>query len=208
MNKSAPLFTALTAAILSIVPSAEAQRTNLSARDALGLVSTQFGPQATQWIAEMRAQGGIPQPSDWQVLAYDQRAPKLLYRFWAGGGRAGDGGVDDLRYPDDVPFGYFGVSQISVDSVAAFTIAEGEARKALSTAAITCCVFANTRPSWSGVLNCSMPRAVSSASSTFPETPGKCSARSGSTAISGHALTGSLSSSTRWPRVARPLQSI
>ena len=130
MNKSAPLFTALAAAILSIVPSAEAQRTNLSARDALGLVSTQFGPQATQWIAEMRAQGGIPQPSDWQVLAYDQRAPKLLYRFWAGGGRAGDGGVDDLRYPDDVPIGYFGVSQISVDSVAAFTIAEGEARKA------------------------------------------------------------------------------
>jgi hypothetical protein len=130
MNKSAPLFTALAVAILSIVPSAEAQRTNLSARDALGLVSTQFGPQATQWIAEMRAQGGIPQPSDWQVLAYDQRAPKLLYRFWAGGGRAGDGGIDDLRYPDDVPVGYFSTSQISVDSVAAFTIAEGEARKA------------------------------------------------------------------------------
>lgn len=130
MNQTAPLFTALAAAILSIVPSAEAQRTNLSAREALGLVSTQFGPQATQWIAEMRAQGGIPQPSDWQILAYDQRAPKLLYRFWAGGGRAGDGGVDDLRYPDDVPVGYFGVSQIAVDSVAAFTIAEGEARKA------------------------------------------------------------------------------
>lgn len=130
MNKTTPIFTALAAAILLVVPSAEAQRTNLSARDALVLVSTQFGPQATQWIAEMRAQGGIPQPSDWQVLAYDERAPKLLYRFWAGGGRAGDGGVDDLRYPDDVPVGYFGASQISVDSVAAFTIAEGEARKA------------------------------------------------------------------------------
>lgn len=130
MNQSNPLFTALAAALLWAAPAAEAQRTNLSARDALGLISAQFGPQATQSIAEMRAQGGIPQPSDWQVLAYDERAPKLLYRFWAGGGRAGDGGVDDLRYPDDVPIGYFGVSQIAVDSVAAFTIAEGEARKA------------------------------------------------------------------------------
>lgn len=109
---------------------AQAQRTNMSAREAIGLVSTQFGPRTVQWLAEMRAQGGIPQPSDWQLLAYDERAPRLLYRFWAGGGRAGDGGIDDLRYPDDVPVGYFSADQIGVDSVAAFTIAEGEARKA------------------------------------------------------------------------------
>lgn len=120
----------LVATVLAQVTAAHAQRTNLSAREALGLVSSQFGPQAVQWVAEMRAQGGIPQPSDWQILSYDQRAPKLLYRFWAGGGRAGDGGIDDLRYPDDVPVGYFGLSQISVDSVAAFTIAEGQARQA------------------------------------------------------------------------------
>jgi hypothetical protein len=109
---------------------ARAQRTNMSAREAIGLVSTQFGPQTVEWLAEMRAQGGIPQPSDWQLLAYDERAPRLLYRFWAGAGRAGDGGVDDTRYPDDVPVGFFSVNQIGVDSVAAFTIAEGEARKA------------------------------------------------------------------------------
>ncbi len=102
----------------------------MSAREALGLVSTQFGPNSIQWIAEMRAQGGIPQPSDWQILTFDERAPRLLYRFWAGGGRAGDGGIDELRYPDDIPVGYFNVNQIGVDSVAAFTIAEGEARKA------------------------------------------------------------------------------
>ncbi len=110
---------------------AQAQRTNMSAREAIGLVSVQFGPQTVQWLAEMRAQGGIPQPSDWQLLTYDERAPRLLYRFWAGGGRAGDGGLDDLRYPDDVPVGYFTTDQIAVDSVAAFTIAEGEARKAM-----------------------------------------------------------------------------
>ncbi|HRQ91115.1 MAG TPA: hypothetical protein PLA50_20155, partial [Bacteroidia bacterium] len=42
----------------------------------------------------------------------------------------GDGGADDLRYPDDVPLGYFNPAQISLDSVAAFTVAEGEARRA------------------------------------------------------------------------------
>jgi len=130
MNQSLRLFLFLIGAITALSLPAHAQRTNLSARESLGLVSSQFGPQAVQWVAEMRAQGGIPQPSDWQILAYDSRAPKLLYRFWAGGGRAGDGGIENLRYPDDVPFGYFTSSQIGVDSVAAFTIAEGEARKA------------------------------------------------------------------------------
>ncbi len=126
------LFFAVTTILLALGSTlpAVAQRTNMSAREAIGLVSNQFGPQSVQWLAEMRAQGGIPQPSDWQLLAYDERAPRLLYRFWAGGGRAGDGGVDDTRYPDDVPVGYFNANQIGVDSVAAFTIAEGEARKA------------------------------------------------------------------------------
>ncbi len=131
MNRKRLVFAALFALIPSgLALSANAQRANMSAREAIGLVSTQFGPQAVQWLAEMRAQGGIPQPSDWQLLAYDERAPRLLYRFWAGGGRAGDGGADDTRYPGDVPVGFFNANQIGVDSVAAFTIAEGEARKA------------------------------------------------------------------------------
>ncbi len=128
MNSSR--FLLLPVVLLAFATPLQAQRSNLSAREAAGLVSSQFGPQSVQWIAEMRAQGGIPQPSDWQVLAYDQRSPRLLYRFWAGGGRAGDGGADDQRYPDDVPLGYFSAQQIGVDSVAAFTIAEAEARRA------------------------------------------------------------------------------
>lgn len=113
-----------------VTPASHAQRSNLSAREAIGMVSAQYGPQATAWIAEMRAQNGIPQPSDWQILTYEERAPRLLYRFWAGGGRVGDGGADEQRYPDDVPVGYFSPQQITVDSVAAFTIAEGAARQA------------------------------------------------------------------------------
>ena len=54
-----------------------------SARQAVGLVSSQFGPQSVQWIAEMRGRRGIPQPSHWEILAFDERAPRLLYKFWA-----------------------------------------------------------------------------------------------------------------------------
>ncbi len=116
------------AAILLSGLSAHAQGT--SARQALDLISAQFGPQAVQWIAEMRASGGVPQPNEWKVLAYDDRAPRLLYNFVAGNGRAGDGGIDQMRYPGDIPVGYFSPNQIAVDSVAAFTVVEGEARKA------------------------------------------------------------------------------
>ncbi|MEM9280279.1 MAG: hypothetical protein AAGA96_00495 [Verrucomicrobiota bacterium] len=106
------------------------QNSGVSAREAVGAVSTQFGPGATQWLAEVRARGGIPQPNDWEILAFNDRAPRLLHRFWGGRGRAGDAGVDERRYPVDVPVGYFNLNQVGVDSIAAFTIAEGEARKA------------------------------------------------------------------------------
>jgi len=109
---------------------AQAQGPLLSARDAVTVISSQFGPRSTLWIAELKGLNGVPQPSDWQVVSYDDRSPKLLYRFWAGAGRAVDGGADDDLYFNDIPNGYFNLNQIGVDSVAAFTIAEGEARKA------------------------------------------------------------------------------
>lgn len=114
--------------LLSIT-SLHAQQTT-SAREALSMVSNQFGPRSTQWVAEMRGTGGIPQPPQWEVLSFDDRMPGLLYRFNAGMGRVGDMGPESRRYPVDVPVGYFNPGQIGVDSVAAFTIAEGEARKA------------------------------------------------------------------------------
>ncbi|MEX2579496.1 MAG: hypothetical protein WD342_10605 [Verrucomicrobiales bacterium] len=124
-----PLAAALAAATLLSTP-AKAQRPDLSAREAIDLVSSQFGPRSVQWLAEMQARGGVPQPTDWELVSYDDRAPRLLYNFWASNGRAGDGGTDETRYPANVPVGYFSPNQIAVDSVAAFTVAEGEARKA------------------------------------------------------------------------------
>jgi hypothetical protein len=108
----------------------KAQGPLISARDAVTVISTQFGPRSTLWIAELKGLNGVPQPSDWQIVSYDDRSPKLLYRFWASAGRAVDGGPDDELYFTKIPNGYFSLNQIGVDSVAAFTIAEGEARKA------------------------------------------------------------------------------
>lgn len=107
-----------------------AQNPSSSAREAINSVSNQFGPGAVQWLAELKGTNGMPQPPTWEILAYSDRAPRLLHRFWGGQGRAGDAGVDEQRYPINIPVGYFSLNQISVDSVAAFTIAEGEARKA------------------------------------------------------------------------------
>lgn len=113
--------------LIAFCASAQAQN---SAREALGVISTQFGPRSTQWIAEMRGTGGMPQPFEWDIVVFDDRSPRLLYRFRAGRGRATDMGRDRQYYPDYAPAGYFSPNQIGVDSVAAFTIAEGEARKA------------------------------------------------------------------------------
>lgn len=115
--------------LLTSIP-ARAQRGDLSAREAVRLVSSQFGADTTSWIAEIHGEGGTPQPSDWSILASNPRAPQLLHSYWAGGGRARDNGPDQDRYPMDLPTGYFRIDQVSVDSVAAFTIAEGEARSA------------------------------------------------------------------------------
>lgn len=108
----------------------QAQSANISARQGISAISAQYGSAAVQWLAEMRGRSGIPQPNSWEILAYNDRSPGLLHRFWAGGGRVGDAGADNTRYPVNIPVGYFGANQVVVDSVAAFTIAEGEARKA------------------------------------------------------------------------------
>lgn len=120
---------ALVVSVFSFPTEAKAQRGD-SAREAFKAVPLQFGPQAAQWIAEIRGVNGIPQPTEWHVLAYDPQAPQLLRRFWSAEGRAGDNGPDLERYPNNVPVGYFSINQVVVDSLAAFTIAEGEARKA------------------------------------------------------------------------------
>lgn len=131
MNRFLLLFLSAGCTLALLAPTdATAQRNSISAQEATDLISSNFGPKAVKWIAEIRGRSGIPQPSDWEILSFDERMPRLLYRFWATAGRVVDGGPDEERYPLNIPVGYFNMTQVGVDSIAAFTIAEGEARKA------------------------------------------------------------------------------
>ena len=103
---------------------------SLSAQTALDQIGGRFGSGAVKWVAELRATGGQPQPSQWNVLAYNPRSAGLLHRFVAVAGVAEDGGPENRRYPAEAPTGYFSRADLGLDSVAAFTIAEAAARKA------------------------------------------------------------------------------
>jgi hypothetical protein len=106
------------------------QDRSITAQNALLNIESRFGGDAVKWISEMKATGGQPQPLQWDVLAFDPVAPGLLHHFRASGGVVQDGGADSRRYPNDAPDGYFSPMDLRVDSGAAFTIAEAEARKA------------------------------------------------------------------------------
>ncbi|MDF1816184.1 MAG: hypothetical protein P1V20_28550 [Verrucomicrobiales bacterium] len=111
--------------------SLEAQQfRTISAQNAIEQVQQRFGPDAIEWISEIKATGGQPQPLQWDIVAFDRKSPGLLHHYRASAGVVQDGGPDSRRYPNQAPNGYFNITAIGVDSVAAFTIAEAEARKA------------------------------------------------------------------------------
>ncbi len=114
-----------------ITPLLNAQQDrSVTALSAIINIESRFGSDAVKWISEMKAIGGQPQPLQWEVLAFDPLAPGLLHHFRSSGGVVQDGGPDSRRYPNDVPDGYFSPADLRLDSTAAFTIAEAEARKA------------------------------------------------------------------------------
>ncbi|NNE90109.1 MAG: hypothetical protein HKN23_00530 [Verrucomicrobiales bacterium] len=118
-------------ALFFLMPKANAQRElALSSDDALNWISKEYGDQSVEWLVEMRGFGGIPQPIEWEILAYDQRAPRKLRWFVAGGGRVKDDGIDTAHYPERPPGGYLSRESVRINSEKAFKIVENEARKA------------------------------------------------------------------------------
>lgn len=106
------------------------QSVPLSGKNALNILGQKFGADHFQWIVEMRAFNGVPQPKEWSVVVYDPASIYLLNEYWVGDGRAVNEGPYDKLYPDKAPIGYIDFAKLKLDSVAAFTVAEGEARKA------------------------------------------------------------------------------
>lgn len=133
MTPSTRIFGAAVAAAVTLVsaPPLWAQREEgISARGGLEYLGRRFGEERLQWIVEMRGFDGIPEPSEWEVYVFDEGARHLIREYWVGIGEATNEGASNEFFPDRSPFGYFRISELKLDSRAAFTVAEGEARKA------------------------------------------------------------------------------
>ncbi len=102
----------------------------LTSRGALDMIAQRFGPESVEWIVELRGEKGVPQPEEWELMAFNKRAPRLLHWFSVNDRRVKDEGEDEEYYPKRPPLGYVSINDVRVDSKAAFTIAEAEASKA------------------------------------------------------------------------------
>lgn len=129
---SKPLINFVVLALtLSFGPAVVSQDdSGLSSREALKMISDRYGEASVEWIVELRGKGGVPQPKGWSLLAYDEKAPRLLAWFQVDRRKAVDDGLDDELYPKNPPAGYLNLKDLRVDSKAAFTIAEGQASNA------------------------------------------------------------------------------
>ncbi|MBL9151305.1 MAG: hypothetical protein JNK37_02415 [Verrucomicrobiales bacterium] len=112
------------------LPPLAAQDNGLPAREALDYLGRQFGDERVNWIVEMRGYDGVPEPEEWEIFVYDPDSRYLVREYWAGKGEATNEGAATDFFPDRSPFGYFRSADLKLGSKAAFTIAEGEARKA------------------------------------------------------------------------------
>jgi hypothetical protein len=133
MKRSTSIFAVgVCAGLLNCLsPALLAQRDQgIPAREALATLAKQFGEDRIEWVVEMRGFDGIPDPPEWEVFMHDPNTRYLTREYWVGDREATNEGAADEFFPDRSPFGYFRISELKLDSKAAFTIAEGEARKA------------------------------------------------------------------------------
>ncbi|MCB1234150.1 MAG: hypothetical protein KDM91_03680 [Verrucomicrobiae bacterium] len=133
-RNSSSLFLALAgcAALGVAVPalSTAQEKQGLAAKTAMEQLGKRFGNDRVEWIIEMRGYEGVPQPEEWEIVCYDPNARFLAREYWAGIGEETNEGPTNDFFPKRSPSGYIRLSDLKVDSRAAFTIAESEARKA------------------------------------------------------------------------------
>lgn len=124
-------FCAILALCLPVLPLAAQDDGGVSSRRALGFLEQRFGADKFQGIVSMRGTEGVSQPDEWEVVVHDPASPYNLRYYWVDrkGDTSNEGPADDF-YPSNAPDGFVMPRDVKVDSMAAFTIAEGEARKA------------------------------------------------------------------------------
>ena len=102
----------------------------ISAFRGLNQLEKQFGAANLRDIVEVRGFRGQAQPFAWEIVVFDPSTPYLLRTFQVTGSDAVNEGANTTHYPEKEPKGFFSVEAIKVDSIAAFNIANDEARKA------------------------------------------------------------------------------
>ena len=120
----------VTAAILVSPQPVHAQGDGMSSKDALAELTVRVGEQALTHLVSMKGYEGVPQPAEWEIVTHDAQSPTLLHRYRVGLGYVRDEGPVEDQYPAKEPAGYIDYSQLRLDSVGAFTVAEAAALQA------------------------------------------------------------------------------
>ncbi len=124
------LLPIVTAAILGSPEVVQAQGDGMNSKDALAELTVRVGDQALTHLVSMKGYEGVPQPSEWEIVTHDAQSPTLLHRYRVGLGYVRDEGPVEDQYPGKEPAGYIDYSQLRLDSVGAFTVAEAAALQA------------------------------------------------------------------------------
>jgi len=107
-----------------------AQGDGMSSKDALAELTVRVGDQALTHLVSMKGYEGVPQPAEWEIVTHDPQSPTLLHRYRVGLGYVRDEGPVEDQYPAKEPAGYIDYSQLRLDSIGAFTVAEAAALQA------------------------------------------------------------------------------
>ena len=94
----------------------------LPASTALRLFQTARNSAPLPKLAELRGNGGLPQPTQWSILAYDRESPLYVRAYVVRVGKVTDAGNSQALYPAKLPEGFLDPTRLRIDSIAAFEI--------------------------------------------------------------------------------------
>lgn len=109
---------------------AQQELQGMSSKLALAELEQIAGGQALAGLVSMKGVEGVPQPAEWEVVCHDAASPTLLHRYRVGPGYVRDEGQVEDAYPTKEPAGFIDYSQLRLDSIGAFTVAEVAATQA------------------------------------------------------------------------------
>jgi len=125
--KALPALALIVAMVTTVA--AQSQEEGASAFEGLQKVTGQFGEEVIKKIVQMEGLDGQSQPANWELVVHDPTSEFSLKNYAVSGTKASDQGPNEYLYPNNPPTGFFELSQVQIDSTAAFRILDAEARR-------------------------------------------------------------------------------